>query len=163
MKSKASRIGLCLLMLAVLFASAPSPARAEAITINENTVAPVTFGILVSCAAGGAGEMVDFTGNFHYIYTLTISESGQTHYRFSTQAQNVVGVGQVTGDSYVYSGGYMETGVLSLGEIGTTLSDFRVIGQGAGNNFIAHTLTHFTFNANGDLVVDFVITGATCM
>jgi len=85
------------------------------------------------------------------------------HYKITVLAQNVVGTGQVTGDSYVYSGGYTETGVLSVGETGTSLNDFRIIGQGAGNNFIAHTVSHYTFNANGELVVDFEITGATCM
>jgi len=50
-----------------------------------------------------------------------------------------------------------------MGETLTTLNDFRVIGQGAGNNFISHTVSHYTINANGELVVDFEITGATCM
>ena len=164
MKSMASRIGLSLLLLAVLFASGATSARAEAITINENTVkSPVAFSILVACAAGGAGELVDFTGYFHSIYSFTGSSGGPVRYKLSTLAQNVVGIGQVTGDRYVYSGGFMETGVLSVGETVTTLYDFRVIGQGAGNNFIAHTVSHYTINANGELVVDFVITGATCM
>jgi len=164
MKSMASRIGLSFLLLTLLFASGAAPARAEAITIIENTVmSPVGFGMLVTCAAGGTGEMVDFTGNFHYIYSFTGSSGGPVHYQITALAQDVVGVGQVTGDSYVFSGGYMETGVLSKGETVTTLYDFRVIGQGAGNNFIAHTITHYTINANGELVVDFVVTGATCM
>jgi hypothetical protein len=164
MKRMASRIGLSLLLLAVLFSSGATPARAEAITINENTVnSPVAFSQLVACAAGGAGELVDFTGTFHYLYSFTGSSGGPVHYQLTALAQNVVGIGQVTGDSYVFSGGYMEMGALSMGETVTTLYDFRVIGQGAGNNFIAHTVTHYTINANGELVVDFAMTGATCM
>ena len=66
MKSMASRFGLSLLLLALLFAGRAAPARAEAITIMENTVmSPVVFSVLVSCAADGAGELVDFTGYFH--------------------------------------------------------------------------------------------------
>ena len=164
MKSMTSRIGLSLLLLALLFASGATPARAEAITIIENTVrSPVVFSMLVPCAAGGAGELVDFTGDFHTIYSFTGSSGGPVHYKLTTLAQNVVGIGPVTGDSYVFSGGFSETGVLAMGETMTTLNDFRVIGQGAGNNFIAHTVSHYTINANGELVVDFVITGATCM
>jgi hypothetical protein len=164
MKSMVSRIGLSFLLLAVLFSSGATPARAEAITITDNTVnSPVAFSQLVACAAGGAGELVDFTGTFHYIYSFTGSSDGPVHYKITALAQNVVGIGQVTGDSYIYSGGYMETGVLSMGETVTSLFDFRVIGQGAGNNFIAHTVTHYTINANGELVVDFDMTGATCM
>ena len=163
MKSNANRIGLILLLLSVLFASGAALARAEAITINENTVSPVAGSILVACAAGGAGELVDFTGNFHYIYSFTESSGGPVRYMMTALAQNVVGIGQVTGDSYVLSGGYIENGVLSMGETLTTLNGFRVIGQGVGNNFIAHTVSHHTINANGELVVAFEITGATCM
>jgi hypothetical protein len=163
MKTIASRLGLSLLLLAVLFASGAAPARAEAITINENTVSPVAGSVLVACAAGGAGELVDFTGNFHYIYSFTGSSGGPVRYMITALAQNVVGVGQVTGDSYVLSGGYIENGVLSMAETWTALYDVRVIGQGVGNNFIARTVSHYTINANGELVVDFVITDATCM
>ena len=82
MKSMASRIGLSFLLLTLLFASGAAPARAEAITIIENTVmSPVGFGMLVTCAAGGTGEMVDFTGNFHYIYSFTGSSGGPVHYQ----------------------------------------------------------------------------------
>ncbi len=163
MKSNANRLGLILLLLAVIFASGAALARAEAITVNENTVSPVAGSILVACAASGAGELVDFTGNFHYIYSFTGSSGGPVRYMMTALAQNVVGIGQVTGDSYVLSGGYIENGVLSMAETLTTLNDFRVIGQGVGNNFIAHTVSHYTINANGELVVDFEITGATCM
>ena len=163
MKSNTNRTRLSLLLLAVLFASGAALARAEAITTNENTISPVTGSILVACAAGGAGELVDFTGNFHYIYSITESSGGPVRYMMTALAQHVVGIGQVTGDSYVLSGGYIENGVLSMGETLTTLYDFRVIGQGVGNNFIAHTVTHYTINANGELIVDFEIAGATCM
>src|SRR5512140_1539607 len=111
MKTMASRIGVGLLLLALLFASGVTPAQAAAITIIDNTVnSPVVFSMLVPCAAGGAGELVDFTGTFHYIYSFTGSAGGPVHYRLSSLAQNVVGVGSVTGDSYVFSGGYTETG-----------------------------------------------------
>jgi hypothetical protein len=164
MKSIASRIGLSFVLVALVFAIGASPARAEAITIMENTVmSPQSFNILVSCAAGGAGELVDFSGYFHNIYSFTGSSGGPVSYRFHTLAQNITGIGQITGDSYVYSGGFLETGTLSMGELVTTVFDFRVIGQGSGNNFVVHTVIHYTINANGELVIDFYSTDAICV
>lgn len=164
MKNMTSRIGLSLLLLALLFASGAGPARAEAITIVQNRVqVPVSFGIRVACAADGMGEMVNFTGNFHYLRIFTGSNGGPVRYQFTTLTQNILGVGQVTGDSYVYSGAVMESGVISQGETMTSQYDFRVIGQGSGNNFIVHTLAHYTIDANGEMVVEFEFSDASCM
>ena len=163
MKTKTSRIGLSLLLLALLFASGAMPARAEAITNVQNRVhVPVSFGIRVACAADGMGEMVNFTGNFHYLGIFTGSSGGPLQYQFTTLTQDISGVGQVTGDSYVYSGAVRESGVLAQGETMTSQYNFRVIGQGSGNNFMGHTLAHYTINANGDPVVEFEFSDATC-
>lgn len=162
MKSMASRIGLSLLLLALLFANGATAARAEAITVMSNTTFTVTGSRLVACAAGGAGELVSFTGTFHNIYSFTGSSGGPVHYRFMTLAQNIKGVGQVTGDTYVYSGGFMETGVLSAGETVTTVNNYRFIGPGPDNNLIVRSVAHYTINANGEMVVDFDISDATC-
>ena len=163
MKNMTSRIGLSLLLLALMLASGAMPARADAITIVQNRVnVPVTFGIRVACAADGMGEMVNFTGNFHYLRTFTGSSGGPLHYQLTTLTQHIAGVGQVTGDSYVYSGTVRESGVLAQGETMTEQYDFRVIGQGLGNNFMVHSLAHYTMDANGDMVVEFEFSDASC-
>jgi hypothetical protein len=33
----------------------------------------------------------------------------------------------------------------------TLVNNFRIIGQGAGNNFLLHETFHITVNANGEL------------
>ena len=163
MKHKISRIGLSLLLLALLLASGAMPARADAITIVQNSVnVPVTFGIRVACAADGMGEMVNFTGNFHFLRTFTGSSGGPLRYQITSLTQQVSGVGQVTGDRYVYSGMVRNSGVLAQGETMTEQFDFRVIGQGSGNNFMVHSLARYTMDDNGDLVVEFEFSDASC-
>ena len=108
------------------------------------------------------GEFVDFTGNFHYLRTFTGSEGGTVHYQLKTLTQGISGVGRVTGDRYVYSAVVFTSGVLSQGETMIDQYDFRVIGQGSGNNFMGHTLAHYTINANGEPVVEFEFSDATC-
>ena len=163
MKSKTSRIGVSLLLLALLFASGVMPARADATTIVENTVnVPVTFGIRVACAADGMGEMVNFTGNFHYLRTYTASAGGPVRFQITTLSQGVSGVGQVTGDRYVYSARVSTSGVFSQNETMTEVYDFRVIGQGPGNNFTGRSLARYSFDENGDLVVEFEFSDASC-
>jgi hypothetical protein len=163
MKHKTSRIGLSLLLLALMFASGAMPARAEATTLVQNIVnVPVSFGIRVACAADGMGEMVNFTGNFHYLRTFTESSGGPLHYQLTTLTQHISGVGQVTGDSYVYSGAVRESGVIAQGETMTAQYDFRVIGQGSGNNFMVHSLARYTMDDNGEMVVEFEFSDASC-
>lgn len=163
MKHKTSRIGLSLLLLALMLASGAMPARADAITIVQNRVnVPVTFGIRVACAADGMGEMVNFTGNFHYLRTFTGSEGGTVRFQLTTLSQDVSGVGQVTGDSYVYSSRVSTSGVFSRNETMTEVYDFRVIGQGSGNNFTGRSMARYTFDENGDLVVEIEFSDASC-
>jgi hypothetical protein len=33
----------------------------------------------------------------------------------------------------------------------TFVNNFRIIGQGPGNNFLVHEVFHITFNANGSI------------
>ena len=163
MKNMTGRIGLSLLLLALLFASGAMPARAEATTLVQNMVnVPVSFGIRVACAADGMGEMVNFTGNFHYLRTFTGSNGGPLHYQFTTLPQHVSGIGQVTGDRYVYSGTVRESGVLAQGETMTEQYDFRVVGQGSGNNFMVHSLARYSMDENGEMVVEFEFSDASC-
>ena len=37
----------------------------------------------------------------------------------------------------------------------TFVGNFRIIGQGPGNNFLMHEVAHTTINANGDVTVTF--------
>lgn len=147
MKSVTTFMGIGFL-LAVLAA----PVQAE-VVFNDST--EVALAVFVPCANGGAGEVVELTGPLHTLITTTISGSGisgVTHF----QPQGISGTGLVTGDSYRGTGvttdqfrGSLVNGVFTA----TLVNNFRIVGQGPGNNFLVHEIFHLTINANSELTV----------
>ncbi len=128
------------------------PPEFRALQVTENTVIPLDFFVFVSCAAGGAGELVHLTGNLHALFHVTISNSGNFSLKEHFQPQGVSGIGQTTGAKYQATGGTQDR--LHFGRVGvvfTLINNFRIIGQGPGNNFLVHETFHITVNANGTL------------
>ena len=138
----------CVAVLAILIA----PAHA-AIQVNDKTDIDLT--VFVPCAADGAGEVVDLIGPLHTLISFTINGnnvSGIMHF----QPQGISGTGQTTGDKYQATGVTEESFKNSLqnGQANDTfVNNFRIIGQGPGNNFLVHETLHFTINANGTTTV----------
>lgn len=52
------------------------PAQAE---VQTNIKVPVTIGVFIPCAAGGAGEVVFLTGNLHVLLRFTMDQAGGIH------------------------------------------------------------------------------------
>lgn len=80
--------------------------------------------------------------------------SGGVH--FQPQGSNLVG--SVTGDVYQATGVTQDyfKGSLQNGQYRETfVNNFRIIGPGPGNNFLAHEVFHITVSANGDTTVTF--------
>ncbi len=133
-----------------------------AVLTNEST----DFDAIVSvdCANGGAGENVHLTGTLHVLITATANGnivSGKSLY----QPQGISGVGEVTGDTYRATGGTQTffQGSLINGQYNTSyVNNFRIIGTGPGNNFLVHTITHLTVNANGDATATVDIDSIEC-
>jgi hypothetical protein len=124
------------------------PAFSAAATTSSINV-PESVTAFVSCANGGAGEEVEVTGNLHILTHTTVSNSGAMVTKSHFQPQGMSGVGQVTGDKYQATGVTQET-FHGTGTF-TFVNNFRFIGQGSGNNFLAHEVLHVTINANGDV------------
>jgi hypothetical protein len=107
--------------------------------------------VFIPCANGGAGEDVHLTGYLHIVTSLTINGNnvrGKVHY----QPQGIKGVGDVTGDKYNATGVTQDEfkGSLVNGQYEeTSVNNFRIIGQGNGNNYLVHEVFHVTVNANG--------------
>jgi hypothetical protein len=148
MKNKGS-IMMCLVaLLAILVA----PAEA-AVQVNDRTDIDLT--VFVPCADGGVGETVDLSGPLHTLISFTINGdnvSGKMHF----QPQGIVGTGETTGDKYQATGVTQESFKNSLqnGQANDTfINNFRIIGQGSGNNYLVHETLHFTINANGTTTV----------
>src|SRR6266513_1946558 len=120
-----------------------------------NDMSEINLTVFVPCAAGGAGELVDLSGPLHTLITFTINGnnvSGKTHF----QPQGISGIGETTGDKYQATGVTQQSFKTSFqnGQANQTfVNNFRIIGQGPGNNLLVHENAHITINANGTLTV----------
>jgi hypothetical protein len=133
-----------------------SVAGAQAAVIT-NTSTPLSLSVFVPCAAGGAGEIVDLSGQLHTMISMTVNGnnfSSMEHF----QPQGVSGTGETTGAKY-HATGVTQTqfgGSFVNGQAQETyINRFDIIGQGPGNNFSVHETAHLTFNANGTATVSF--------
>jgi hypothetical protein len=149
MKTNLVRVTTCLVaVLAITIA----PANA-AVQVNDKTVISLT--VFVPCAAGGAGEIVDLSGPLLTLISFTINGNNVSGY-FHFQPQGITGTGETTGAKYQATGITQESFKNSLqnGQANLTfVNNFRIIGQGPGNNFLVHETLHFTVNADGTLTV----------
>jgi hypothetical protein len=129
-------------------------AQAKATTVTNNFTQPLDLLVFVPCAALGAGEFVHLTGTLHILFVDTIDGNGGVHSEFHFQPQGVSGTGLITGDKYNAVGETRGTFNARVGSEFTFVDNFRVIGQGPGNNFQVHENVHVTFLADGTLTAN---------
>ena len=135
---------------AVLAVLAVPPVHAEVV---ENESIDLNLVQFVPCANGGIGEFVELNGSLHQLITFTINGntiSGKTHF----QPQGISGVGLDTGDKYQGAGvtqDHFKESFKNGQFVQTFVNNFRIIGQGAGNNFLVHENFHLTITANGEV------------
>jgi hypothetical protein len=141
------------------------PARASAIAFTINQDFPIAIDTFVPCANGGAGEVVALSGTIHEVFHVTINSNGGATIKILDNPQGVSGVGLTTGAKYRGTGVTQDIFSLS-GNNGqyseTFINNFRVVGQGPGNNFLVHETFHITFNANGELTASVDNISTTC-
>jgi hypothetical protein len=122
-----------------------------AFSTTDNYTIQIDLAVFVSCANGGAGEVVLLSGPLHVLFHTTVSDAGNYSTKYHFQPQGISGEGLVTGDKYQATGGTQDEfhieGALPITE--TYVNNFRIIGQGRGNNFLVHENFHITINANG--------------
>ncbi len=128
-------------------AIAPRLAAAETYTYSQKL--PLAMYVWVSCANGGWGETIYLTGTLHDLYHYSMNNNTFS-YTMLDNPQQVSGTGLTTGDKYqgtgvtrsgghyAYAAGYAQTY--------THINNFRMIGQGPGNNYLVHTTYHVTIN-----------------
>ena len=150
---KYGKLGFSVLAAIVLLAAMPGPtpaqAAGDAFTISQSF--PIDLPVFVPCADGGAGEVVELTGNLHDLFHVTFTANGGLTLKTIDNPQGISGTGQTTGVKYQGTG---ETSDVVNGKVGyeeTFTNNFRIIGQGPGNNFLVHENYHVTVNANGTL------------
>jgi hypothetical protein len=147
--------------ICTLLASMIVPANAA---VQENDTTEINLTVFIPCAAGGAGETVDLTGPLHTLITFTINGNNVSGF-FHLQPQGISGTGETTGAKYQATGVTQESFKNSLqnGQANETfVNNFRIIGQGPGNNFLVHETLHFTINADGAVTVSHDNFSADC-
>lgn len=143
-------IALSLVMFGIAM---PQTTRAEVLV---NTVIVFSQPVFIPCVP----EDVLIQGNLHILVTQTVDGQGGVHYKFHYQPQGVTGIGSATGTVYHATGltqGHTNVNSGGLPYTDTYVNNFRIIGEGRGNNYLVHNVFHVTVNANGEVsaLVDF--------
>ena len=125
----------------------------SAVTSQTNTVIPIDLFVFVPCANGGAVEVIGVSGPLHFLFQVTISNTGNVLVDAHFQPQGVSGTGFMTGDKYQATGITRSTDTFStpFPITSTFVNNFYMIGQGPDNNFKVHETLHYTINANGEV------------
>lgn len=128
-----------------------STTAAKALSVTTSEKIPVEITVFIPCANGGAGEDVLLSGFLHIVSSVTIN-GNNINVKTHAQPQGISGVGSVSGDKYQATGvtqdQFKGSFVNSQFEE-SFVNNFRIIGQGTGNNYLVHELFHVTVNANG--------------
>jgi|RhiMetStandDraft_8_1073273.scaffolds.fasta_scaffold01860_2 hypothetical protein len=146
-----SRFVLLAVALVLIASLSVAQASAKATTVTDNVRIPTDIFVFVPCAAGGAGEFVQLSGTLHVLFVTTIDSRGGFHSKYHFQPQGVSGTGLTTGAKYQATGVTQGTFNGRVGFEETFVNNFRIIGQGPGNNFMIHENFHITVNANGEV------------
>ena len=148
---KGLKLRLSLLTVIVLMAAllAPTSALAAADTFTVSSSFPIDIVVFVPCANGGAGELVELTGDLHDLFHITLNARGGFRVVFHDNPQGISGTGLTTGAKYQGTGVTRDSFGGTAGFEETSVNNFRIIGQGPGNNFLVHDNFHITVNANG--------------
>lgn len=149
MKINLPKMIMCLVAV-LAFVIAPANA---AVQVNDKT--QIGLIVFVPCAAGGAGELVDLSGPLHTLITFTINGNNVSGF-YHFQPQGISGFGETTGVKYQATGVTQQSFKNSFqnGQANFTyVNNFRIIGQGTGNNYLVHETLHYTINANGTMTV----------
>lgn len=137
----------CLFAVCLTFVNAS--AQASSIKTDMSTH------VWIPCALDGTGEYVLLEGTLHIVANVFWDNAGNLHVTGHSQPQGVKGVGLTSGDKYIGTGvtryNYIFGSVGFPIYIETYINNFRIIGEGNGNNYLIHQNLHMTINANGEV------------
>lgn len=147
------------LLIPVCALAVALPALAATSTTTHEVDVPFARTVFVPCANDGAGEFVELSGTLRVLAHITTHDDGRATVVSHVQPNPVNGLGLTTGDRYMAKGLFHRTVTWRILNVGvgpitwTQTDQFRIIGQGPGNNSHFHGRFHFTFNANSELTV----------
>ena len=128
--------------------------------VTQNISVPINQSLTIPCN----GDTVALTGSEHILMSTTINGnhfSAVAHF----QRQGVTGTDLTTGAKYQGTGATQEVfsdNFLNSQEQISVHDSFQLIGQGSAPNLVVDEDGHLTFNANGDLTVDFGSFSISC-
>jgi hypothetical protein len=157
---------IILVLSLLLMGSAGSAQAGSAITFNLVQEIPVVYSQFVPCAAGGAGEVLDFSGSIEEFIHGTLTGNGHATFSAKMVPNNLIGVGQVTGIAYRLVGETGTTRTYTIdfgpGEKWTGVEHLRFVAPGAGNDYVTMNVYHEIVNNNGELVSYLDLTTVEC-
>lgn len=140
------------------------PSRAAVVSSTQLTL-PLKRTLWISCANDGLGEDVTIEGELEIRTHSTEDENGGVRLTTHVRPSGVVGVGEVSGLRYRGTGGTFEgEGYATDGHpaVYSFVNNFRIIGQGPGNNLSMHMTIHQSMNASGELSADVDLSHTDC-
>lgn len=119
----------------------------------------------IPCAAGGAGEIVDFTGRIHLVVHQIVTPSGPVTHQALLQIQWMKGIGRTTGDTY--QGSSLDATAMTYQQPNDHLQaqdvwHIHYVGPGPGNDFFEWETLQFHVNANGVVTVNVLKESTDC-
>lgn len=118
--------------------------------VQTNIKVPVSITVDISCA----GETIELSGNLHILFLLTPDAGGGLLLKSHFQPQGISGFGLTTGVKYQATGETQEeTHFKALPFEDTFVNNFKIIGQGPGNNLLIHENFHIAVNGKGIVTV----------
>lgn len=148
--------GLAVVFTLALSLATMSRASASAFTTTSSLVSPISLTVFIPCAAGGAGEFIDVSGNLHSVFHVTLDNAGGVLIVQEFNPQGISGFGETTGAKYQGTGMTKDTFTAQVNVEESFVNNFRMIGQGPGNNFAVHEVLHYVIHPDGSVtgVVD---------
>jgi hypothetical protein len=147
MKIRTRLIFVCLLVALMLLLQPANTLRpaAKATVVTTNDELPF------SDVVPGCEEPVFLKGRLHLVTHVTDDGSGGFHMESHMNAQRIFGFGVTTGT--IYSAPLAESFDFETSgpppQVITQEAHYALISHGGASNLEAHTLLHFTINANG--------------
>jgi len=139
------------LILALILTLGIGQAEAKATAVTTNFSEDTQILVYIPCALGGTGEFVLLSGPLHILFSTTVDNNGGFKSKYHFQPQGISGTGEISGDHYQATGVTQETIVGRVGFEDTYVNNFKIVGQGPGNNYMVHENLHITVNPNGTL------------
>lgn len=141
-------LGLLMLEASPALAAASTQTQSYSISIEES-LGPGGF-LGHPC---GTGDVIQMTGYLHIVVHTTRDAAGGFHHRVATNLQGISGTGLVSGTDYLMirttniSTQETNGAQVTMDVSGTN----RLVAKAGEQGFSLHSMTHLTFNANGEL------------